>query len=141
MQQITVRAVQLDGVDAEPFGAPGGGDKGVADALQAGVVERVRRAFALLVRQRRTAPPSASRLCPAAAICPPSHGRALERLAAGMGELHRDGGLRMLAYRGEDRLQRGLVGVAVETEATGRDAADRLDMGGLDAEHRSARQR
>jgi hypothetical protein len=62
-------------------------------------------------------------------------------LAAGMGELHRDGGSGMLAHRGKDRLQRRFRGVIPEPEATRRDAADRLHMGGLDAEHRSPRQR
>ncbi len=96
MQQITVRAVQLDGVDAEPFGAPGGGDKGVADAFQAGVVDRVRRAFALLVRNG-----GGSFGLPAAFFqwqqLPAVPRPRARRLAAGMGELHRDGGLRMLA--------------------------------------------
>jgi hypothetical protein len=58
-----------------------------------------------------------------------------------MGELHRDRGGGMLAHGGEDLLQRGFGGIAVEPEAARRDAADRLDMGRLDAEHRSARQR
>ncbi len=62
-------------------------------------------------------------------------------LAAGMGELHRDGRGGMLAHGGEDLLQRGLAGVAVEPETARRDAADRLHMGRLDAEHRRARQR
>ena len=62
-------------------------------------------------------------------------------LAAGMGELHRDRGLRMLAHRGEDRLQRRFGGVVPQPEAARRDAADILDMGRLDAEHRGARQR
>ena len=62
-------------------------------------------------------------------------------LAAGMGELHRDRDLRMLAHRGQDRLQRRFGGVVPQAEAARRDAADRLHMGGLDAEHRRARQR
>ena len=62
-------------------------------------------------------------------------------LAAGMRELHRHRGLRMLAHRGEDRLQRGFGGVVPQAEAARRDAADRLHRGGLDAEHRRARQR
>jgi hypothetical protein len=62
-------------------------------------------------------------------------------LAAGMGELHRDRGLRMFAHRGQDRLQRGFGGVIPQAKAAGRDAADRLHMGRLDAEHRRPRQR
>jgi hypothetical protein len=58
-----------------------------------------------------------------------------------MGELHRDGDLRMFAHRRQDRLQRGLVGIAVEAETGRRDAADRFHMGRLDAEHRRAGQR
>ena len=67
--------------------------------------------------------------------------RVARRLAAGMGELHRHRGLRMLAHRGQDRLQRGFGGVVPQPEAARRDAADRLHSGGLDAEHRGARQR
>src|SRR5579872_5158332 len=62
-------------------------------------------------------------------------------LAARMGELHRDSDFRMLANRGEDRTQRGFGGVVPQAEASRRDAADSFDMGGFDAEHRSARQR
>ncbi len=62
-------------------------------------------------------------------------------LAAGVRELDHHSCLRALAHRGQDRLQRGLGGVVVEAETAGRDAADRLDRRGLDAEDRSARQR
>ncbi len=50
MQQIAVRAVHLDGIDAEPIGALGGIDKGIADPRKARRVERKRRRLALLVR-------------------------------------------------------------------------------------------
>src|SRR6185369_4483107 len=56
-------------------------------------------------------------------------------------ELDHHGGLRALAYRGQNWLQRGLGGVVPQAEAAGRDAAGRLDRGGLDAEDRGPRQR
>ena len=61
MQQIAVRAVQLERVDAEPVGALGRRDEGLANALQAGVIERQRRRFAFLVRdgRRPDRPPAA----------------------------------------------------------------------------------
>ena len=103
-------------------------------------IERQRRRLALLVRHGRRA------LRPPAAFgnrdqLPAVPRRVARRLAAGMRELHRDRGLRMLAHRGQDRLQRRLGGVVVEAEAARRDAADRLHRGRLDAEHRGARQR
>ena len=105
-----------------------------------GGIERQRRDFAFLVRHRRR------RLrLPAAFgnrnLLPAVPRRVARRLAAGMRELHRHGDLGMLAHRGEDRLQRGFGGVVPQAEAARRDAADRFDVGGLDAEHRGARQR
>jgi hypothetical protein len=65
MQEIAVRAVQLQRVDAEPLGTPGGRDEGVADTRKAGLVERGRRDLAVLVRQSRALEP----LRPACASC------------------------------------------------------------------------
>jgi hypothetical protein len=62
-------------------------------------------------------------------------------LAAGMGKLHRHRDPGMLAHRGQDRLQRRLGGIIPQAETSRRDAADRLHVGRLDAEHRSTRQR
>ena len=140
MQQIAVRGVHLDGVDAEPLGALGRRHEGVAHALQPRRVERQRRRLALLVRDRRGA------LRPPAAFgerdqLPAVPRRVARCLAAGMRELDHHGGLRALAHRGQDRLQRGFGGVVVEAETAGRDAADRLHRGRLDAEDRSPRQR
>ena len=99
-----------------------------------------RRRLALLVRDRR------GPLHPPAAFghrdqLPAVPWRVARRLAAGMGELDHHGGLRALAHRGQDRLQRRFGGVVVEAEAARRDAADRLHRGRLDAEDRSPRQR
>ncbi len=132
--------MQLDGVDAEPHRAPGRGDERLAHALEALCVEGERRQFTVLVRQRgrRFRLPAAFRERDLLAAVPR---RVARSLAAGMRDLHRHRDFRMLAHRGEDRLQRGFGGVVPQPEAARRDAADRLDMGGLDAEHRRARQR
>src|SRR6185295_16606093 len=66
--------------------------------------------------------------------------RMARRLASGMRELNCDCGLRVLAHRGEDRLQRGFGGVVPRPETTMRDATDGFHPGSLDAEHRGARQ-
>src|SRR6185312_14481964 len=127
MQQVAVRAVHLDCVDAEPLGAFGGGDKGVADPRETRVVQRKRRGFALLVRNGRwplRLPAAFIRRYQLPAVPGPGAGS----LSAGMRKLHRDGGFRVFAHRGEDRLQRRLVGVAVEAKTPGRDAADVLDV-------------
>ncbi len=117
-----------------------GVNKGIADARKTGGIERQRRRLAFLVRHRgwgvrlpaafgkRNQLPAIPRLVAGA-------------LAAGMGELNGDRGLRTLAHRCEDRLQRRLGRIVPQTKAAGRDAADCLNMGGLDAEHRRARQR
>ena len=135
MQQIAVGGVHLDGVDAEPLGALGGDHERLAHARQARRIERQRRRLAFLVRDGRRSlrPPAAFGNRNQLAAVP---WRVARRLAAGMGELHHHGGLRTLAHRGEDRLQRRFVGVVVEAEAARRDAADRLHCGGLDAEDR-----
>src|SRR5258708_29455346 len=98
MQEIAVRRVQLKGIDAEPVRAFCGCDERVAHALEASRVERQRRELALLVRHRgwTFGLPAAlvSRdLLPAV----PRH--VARSLAAGMGELHRNRGLGMLAHR------------------------------------------
>ena len=133
-------AMQLERVDAEPLGALGGRDEGVADARQARRVERERRRLALLVRHggRPHRLPAAFGNRDQLPALPRPVARAL---AAGMGELHRHRDLRVLAHRGQDRLQRGFGGVVPQAEAARRDAADRLHMGRLDAEHRGPRQR
>jgi len=140
MQEIAVRAVHLDRIDAEPHCAPGGVDKGLAHALEALRIERARRQLAFLVRHvgRSFGLPAAlgeRNLLPAMP-------RLVARsLAAGMRQLHCHRDVRMLADRGENRLQRSFGGVVPQAEAAGRDTAGRFDMGRLDAEHRRARQR
>ena len=81
-------------------------------------------------------PPSASGIS-----CPPSHGRWLEPLRPAWASCIATAVFECLRTDVEDRLQRGFGGVVPQPEAARRDAADGLDMGGLDAEHRRARQR
>ena len=85
-----MRAVHLEGVEAEPFGALGGGNKGIdgcASTLLASSAQR-RRLFHL-VRHRRRAlgQPAAFRDRDQLSAVPR---RLAGGLAAGMGELHRD---------------------------------------------------
>ena len=140
VQEIAVRGMHLDGIDAEPLGALGGGDERLAHALEPRRIERQWRRLALLVRNGRRAlhPPAAFGDRNQLAAVPR---RVARRLAAGMGELHHDGGLRALAHRGQDRLQRRFGGVVVEAETARRDTAARLHGGRLDAEDRRPRQR
>src|SRR5829696_2171082 len=140
MQEIAVRRVHLDRVDAEPLGALRGGHEGVAHPCKTRGIECQRRRLALLVRNRRRAlrPPAALRHRDQLPAVPR---RVARGLAAGVGELDHHLSLRALAHRGQDRPQRGFGGVVVEAEAARRDAADRLHRGGLDAEDRGPRQR
>ena len=132
--------MQLDGVDTKPLGASCGIDECIAHAGQSRRIKRQRRSLALLVRHRGWS------------LCLPTtlgDGNLLaavprlmaRRLAAGMGELYRYRCLGMFAYRNQDRLQCGFRGVVIEAKTSRRDAADGLHVGGLDAEHRRARQR
>ena len=129
MQQIAVRAVQLDGVDAEPLGAFGRSRRRRRGCARA----RRRRARAAAASPSlcgtadgATRPPAALRLAGSAgrrprAVCSTlcgRHARAASRPPS-----------RMLAHRGEDLLQRRLGRVAVEPEAARRDAADRPPHG------------
>ena len=141
MQEIAVRAMQLDRVDAEPVGALRRIDERIAHAREPGGIERQRRQTRRPCAASRTALRSASRLRASGICWPPSHGRVAGALAAGMRELHRDRGFGMLAHRGQDRPECGFGGVVVKPEAARRDAPDRFHMGGLDAEHRRTRQR
>jgi hypothetical protein len=52
VQQIAVRAMQLQRVDAKPLGPLCGIDKRIADPHQPGIIERQWCQFALLVRDR-----------------------------------------------------------------------------------------
>jgi len=132
--------MQLEAVEAEPLGALRGRDESLSHAGKTCRIERQRQSFALLMRHRR-----GSLRLPAAfgdrdqlAAVP---WRMAGRLAAGMGELHDDRSLGMLAHRRHDRLQRGFSRVVPQPETARRDAADRLHGRGLDAEHRGPRQR
>ena len=141
MQQIAVRARAVRGHRGQAGSARfAAATKASRTRGNPGVIERERRRLAFLVRHRGRPfglPAAFSRA--GSAVRPPT--APARSLAAGMRELHRDGDLRMLAHRGDDRLQRRFGSVVPQAKAARRDAADGLDMRGLDAEHRGARQR
>ena len=137
MQQIAVGAMHLDPVDAEPRGAPRRRHEGVAEALQAGSVERARRRFAFLVRHigGTLGLPAAFR---DRDQLPPSHGLWLDALRPAWASWIAS--FRMPRHRAATRLSAASV-ASPQAEAARRDAAVRLHRGRLDAEHRRARQR
>ncbi len=80
VQQVAMRHVQLDGVDADPLRAPRGVDEGVAHAGESRGVQRVGRALAFGVRDRRRRERSSSRPRAIGISVPPSQGRRDEPL-------------------------------------------------------------
>lgn len=140
MQQIAMRTMHFDAVDAQPRRAPRRPGERFLHAQEARGIERERWRLFRLVRNRgwrerhpaaigdgdqRTAFPRLAARC----------------LAARMRELHRHGDLRILADRREYRTQRGFGHVVPEAEITGRDASVGLDGGRLDEQHARARPR
>src|SRR3984885_5969776 len=116
VQQVAVRAMQLDGVDTQSAGPPRGFDEGLANALEPHDIERERLQFAVLVRHigwsHRLPPALGERylLTPLPRLVAPS-------LSAPMGPFNRDRDRRMPADRSENRPQRGFGGVVPQTEA------------------------
>src|SRR5258708_16127374 len=103
MQQVAVRRVDFECVDAEPVGAPRRRDERLAHALKAARVERARRQLALLVRHGRWTlrlPAALGKRNLLAAV--PRH--MAGALAAGMSKLHSHRGFGMLAHLVKDRL-------------------------------------
>ena len=140
MQQIAVRAVQLDGIEPEANGALRGLTEGGSDAREALGVERLgrrplrgegngrgrHRRPGVLAGRERLAP-----------LPRPLAGR----LAPGMSDLDRKAraGRRDAPRRVEDARERRLVGVRVEAEAAVRDAPDALHRRRLHHHHAGAR--
>ncbi len=137
MQQIAVREMQLDGVEAEPHRALGGIGEGGAYARHILFGHGARRMPARSERQRRgrdRLPGILSRRQRLGAF-PWTLRRSL---ASGMGEL--DGELcrsDVPAMR-DDAIERLLAGIGIEPEAAVGDAAVALDMGRLDDQHAGA---
>ena len=138
MQQVAMRSMQLEGVDAQRVGALGGPHEGLLDARQAGGIERDRRRIALRVRQRRwrRGRPAAFVGAQRLAAAP---GHVARCLAPGVAELHGDRHAGVATHGRQPARQRGLVVVRVEAEVGRRDAAFGLDRGGLDDEQPGAR--
>jgi hypothetical protein len=140
MQQVAMRAVQLDGVDAQRLRALRGLHEGRLHAQQAGGVERQWCRLAGRMRQgrRRHRLPRALVRPERLAAFPRDVAR---RLAPGVAELDRDGHARVAADRLQHARHRGLGRVVVQTHVLRRDAADGLDRRGLDDQQARARQR
>ncbi|MNY30711.1 hypothetical protein D3C86_1648340 [compost metagenome] len=141
VQQVAVRAVQLDAVDAEPRGALGCGDEIVTNLAHAGLVQRQGRHFVRAMRhcRRRHGLPAARLVRADLRTALP--GRLARRLAARVRKLHahRNGGI--LAHRVQHAAQRGLVGIAVQAEVVRRDAALGRHRRGLDDQQPGTRER
>src|ERR1700733_1258651 len=139
VQQIAVRAMQLDGVDTQPAGAPRGFDEGLANALEPHDIEYERLQLAILVRhlgRPHRLPSSLGERY----LLPPLPRLVTRPLAARMGQLNRNRDRRIPSDRSKNRPQRRFGGVIPQTEASRGDAADGFDMGRLHAEHPRARQ-
>jgi hypothetical protein len=144
VEQIAVRAVQLDDVETKARTAHGGVDEGLLDALQADRIEGDRRVPFAVEGDRRCRvgrPRQVGRLGLGEGA--PALPRPLRRgLAAGMGELDAEFHLRHPGPRPIDHgLQRRFVLVAVQAGAALGDAAVTLDMRRLHAEQAGARHR
>jgi hypothetical protein len=140
VEEIAVRRVELDEIEAEPVGAPCGRDEiggHLGDVLAR---HRPRRVPARVERHRRRGhglPRPLVGLEGRAAL--PSH---MHRgLASGVGQLDPDLGVAVSAAGLEDTRQGRLVGVRVEAEAAVRDAALRAHPRRLDHQEPGAGER
>ena len=137
VQQIAVRVVDLERIDAEPHRTLGRRDESLADAGEPGRVELGRGGSCSLLRHRRRChrQPATLCLCDQLAALP---GHVARRLAAGVRELHRHRNARVFPDGRQDRTQCRLGPVVVEAQVGGRDPPLGLDRGGLDAQHAGA---
>ena len=140
VQQVAVRHVQLDGLEAEPHGPPDRIHEGAPHALDAVLVERGRNGPALVERERRRR----DRL--PGVLVGGEGGSSLPRparrgLAAGMSDLDAEAGAGQGDRPGGGKHARhgALVGVRIKPRVAVRDAADALDGGGLHHDKPGAR--
>ena len=141
VQQVAVRPVQLEPVDAEGQRPPRRGDEAVADPLQALGIEGVGCRLALPVREGGgclRAPAVGSLGVDLGAAVP---GDAARGLAARMVDLDRDRHRRVAAHRVEDAAERTLGLVGIEPEIAGRDPGFRRDRCRLQGEEARPRHR
>ncbi len=135
VQQIAVREVQLERVDADRFRAPRGGDECLLHPHETRGIERGGRRFAcgMRNRRRRDGRPSARGRRDQRAAFP----RALRRaLPAGVRELQGDCHRRCLPARARKAVaQCAFRGVVVQAEASWRDASIGRHRSGLDRHH------
>ncbi len=141
MQQIAVRAVKLDGVEAEPRRSLGRGDERIANPREAFAVERQRRVVLRSKRHGggRDGLPAAILIGTDLPAARPWHmGRGF---SSRMGELDGDRHVGMPAHGFENPRERRLVLVGPETEVVRADATLRDDGGRFDDEETGSRER
>jgi hypothetical protein len=140
VQQITVSSVHFDGVDTESGRTPRSRRERLAHARKTRGIERERRRFSFLVRNRRGCvrlPAAFSHRNQLTAF--PRH--MTRCLAPRVRQLHRDANGRMLADGREHRLEGRFGGVVPQAQIGGRDASVGFDCGRFDAEHAGPRER
>ena len=134
MQQVAVRAVELDHLEPRAFGAARGIDEGLPDPLQLGQGQRVGlqpiRPDRVVSRGHNVPGAVAARPVGFVQGAVAEPGTLHARLAAGVGELHRrDRSLRL--DEGCNALERRDMRVAPDPEVAMRDAPGGLDRGGF----------
>ena len=132
VQQVAMRRMHLDQVQAQARRAAGGLGEGGDDAIDAGLVERARqRAGGVVGNRRRRDHLPAARIAVrdrATAGFPRLERR---RLAPRVRQLHADRHRRPAAHRGQRPRERGFGGVVVQAEVGPADPAGGLNRGGL----------
>jgi hypothetical protein len=141
MQQVAMRAVQLDAVEAGAHRTHRRVDEGTAHAHQAGVVQRQGSHFARRVRQRRRRHGQPAAGLVRAHLLAAVPGRVARRLAARVAELDRQLDRRLHAHGAHHLGQRRFLRVVVQSDAAAGDPAVAFDRGGLDDQQPGTRDR
>ena len=140
MQQIAVRAMDLDTVEAEPRGAAGRPHEVLAHTVQSRSVERDRNVLAVRMRHGRGGHGFPARRLIRRNLRAAFPRRSARRLAAGVAQLDGDGHGRMRSDRRQHPGQRGLVRIGVQAEVLGRDPPLRRNRRGLQDHEARARE-
>ena len=140
VQQVAMRGMQFDDIQAEAGGAAGGVDEAVADTGEAGLIECHRRWLVGQVRDGgrcHRLPAAGLRRDQRAAI----PGCCARGLASRMRQLDAERHRRILAHPFQHPTQRGFGVVRIEAEVVRRDAAIGGHRGGFDDQQSGAGQR